>query len=313
MADIKKISKSDYALAQKWAIKYDITISQAVKRFEDIEELENATGKQKDAAQAEMYARLKWATLAPIAEPVEDVIEHDDVPDSETLADELPFESVEEDEDYWTTERAQNAFPVGRACFYEGDKFMVAEVSMAGTERRIAENGDDEGQWVKVWELSYNRFIRHPDITIPTGPTLSPIERAALDTHDAAYCYMGMAPIVECLCKDHQYETYKTSVDTFASALSIFASKCANGASLPDVSTEQSAVVQAAMGLVDLSKEREIATLKARVTVLEEREARMEKQATKHREFVRDMCGYSFNDRDDARYVSDCVDELENN
>ena len=84
MADIKKISKSDYALAQKWAIKYDITISQAVKRFEDIEELEAATGKQKDAVQAEMYARLKWATLAPITE-------HEDTPAADsTLADELP-------------------------------------------------------------------------------------------------------------------------------------------------------------------------------------------------------------------------------
>lgn len=60
-------------------------------------------------------------------------------------------------------------------------------------------------------------------------------------------------------------------------------------------------------------RDAEIAALKARVAELEERNSRLESREAKYREFVRDMCGYSFSDRDDARYVSDCVDELEGN
>lgn len=60
-------------------------------------------------------------------------------------------------------------------------------------------------------------------------------------------------------------------------------------------------------------RDAEIEALKARVAELEERNSRLESREAKYREFVRDMCGYSFSDRDDARYVSDCVDELEGN
>lgn len=63
MANIKTISRSDYAQAQKYATKYDISISQSVKFFEDIEELESAKGKQHDAVRAEMAKRLGWASL----------------------------------------------------------------------------------------------------------------------------------------------------------------------------------------------------------------------------------------------------------
>jgi hypothetical protein len=40
----------------------------------------------------------------------------------------------------------------------------------------------------------------------PTGPALTPEQRAAIGAHDAAYCYMGMAPIIECMCKEHVME-----------------------------------------------------------------------------------------------------------
>lgn len=52
---------------------------------------------------------------------------------------------------------------------------------------------------------------------------------------------------------------------------------------------------------------------KVHIETLEAQSERRETLLSKHREFVRDMCGYSFSDQDDRRFVSDCVDELERN
>lgn len=232
------------------------------------------------------------------------IIEDEDAPDSETLGDELPAY-----QDIPAVNQFQEELLKLVGSHNEASPRIRATVFISGGGMELVEMGlltkiDNPGFYeVSLTELGMRTLIRinevtghecskcgtrwqSPDYTCcprcdiehpfeepvslimdtyyqpPTGPALSPIERAALDTFDPEFCYLGMSPIVECTCKEH-------------------------------------------------AQGREIATLKARVNALEERDVRMEKQTAKHREFVRDMCGYSFNDRDDARFVSDCVDELE--
>ncbi len=89
MANIKTISRSDYAQAQKYAAKYNISISQSVKFFEDIEELEHAGKKDAQTIRAEMYARLRWESLKPAS-----VVEEAPTAERDEIEDGLPVEHV---------------------------------------------------------------------------------------------------------------------------------------------------------------------------------------------------------------------------
>ncbi len=436
MANIKTISRSDYKKAEAYAAKYDISISQAVKRFEDIEELEAATGTQYDAVKAEMFARLGWASLAP-ATPIlvelveapapvsankiatqyiqktcivmneaeltaladsnqldietmreafvacggEMIVENDDAPQTEdtrrvifdgatydidtddyqaitdilfepmrpnpyaievlpyeqakerfegTLADELPayqkpaalnMTDLTDEQLQVLTEILQDeAIQIVAEGRIHGIRIFIknAKRMLICAELRSLGLIDFEEHNNIFMSAKSTQFARDTYVLVPATDTTT---RNPLTERPNPYA-------IEVLPLEESRARFAADTTFTGHECSVCGTRWASPdySACPRCAQDERGQVKPGSGFVSgfrdsrtetvtrnplTERDAEIAALKARITALEERETRNEAQAVKYREFVRDMCGYSFSDKGDSRFVSDCIDELE--